>query len=191
MSIAFPNITENLALNFINSKISRNDNNLELMTDVDSLLKWTEMPISNNEYNSQLSVLNSLLDDIQEINELKTFRDELHDLLTQLAKNEAPVTVLTNRIENFLVNHPFSLIFIQNKVLSIPVSSGVDGIKSLIYLSLADLIKTGEIEYLSCCENEKCPLLFINSSGRRKWCSMKICGNRNKVERYENKHKNN
>ncbi|WP_425203523.1 CGNR zinc finger domain-containing protein [Priestia megaterium] len=32
-------------------------------------------------------------------------------------------------------------------------------------------------------------LLFIDLTGRRKWCSMKICGNRKKVARFQ--HKNN
>lgn len=191
MSNSFPNITENLALNFVNSTIDRNDRALNLMKDISSLKKWSETPIANYDYNNQLSIFNSFLEETQSIVEIQNFRDDLYHLLTQLSINEAPVSILTNRIESYLLTHPITIIFIDEKVLSIPVSSGISGIKTLIYLSLTELIKSGEIEYLTSCANEKCPLLFVNSNGRRKWCSMKICGNRNKVERYENKNKNN
>ncbi|MGX6988867.1 CGNR zinc finger domain-containing protein [Leuconostoc fallax] len=30
--------------------------------------------------------------------------------------------------------------------------------------------------------NPKCVLLFVDESGRRKWCSIQICGNRHKVQ---------
>ncbi|HDR6823126.1 TPA: CGNR zinc finger domain-containing protein, partial [Bacillus thuringiensis] len=32
-----------------------------------------------------------------------------------------------------------------------------------------------------------CVLLFIDKSGKRKWCSMKICGNRKKVAKFQDR----
>lgn len=181
------NVTENLALNFCNSTIHRNGKIIELIENVSVLQRWSEVPLDNlKEYNRQLSIFNSLIDDgVSSLDELLAFRNELHDLLVTSVTNPNEIEHLTKEVELYLVNHPFSLIFVDEwQPLLVPVSSGLEGIKSLMYLSVVELFKTNQFSKLSCCANEKCPLLFINQSGRRKWCSMALCGNRNKVERF-------
>jgi len=39
------------------------------------------------------------------------------------------------------------------------------------------------------CEAPTCYALFVNSTGKRKWCSMDICGNRMKAHKYYAKKK--
>jgi predicted RNA-binding Zn ribbon-like protein len=39
------------------------------------------------------------------------------------------------------------------------------------------------------CPGDDCGWLFINHSGRRKWCDMTSCGNRAKVRAYNERHK--
>ncbi|WP_338766804.1 ABATE domain-containing protein [Massilia sp. METH4] len=47
----------------------------------------------------------------------------------------------------------------------------------------AELIATGDFALVRKCEDEQCVLWFLDrtKSHRRRWCSMALCGNRNKV----------
>lgn len=49
--------------------------------------------------------------------------------------------------------------------------------------SAAEIISEGPAAPLRRCSNPSCPLFFYDASrtGRRRWCSMKLCGNRSKV----------
>lgn len=185
-----PNITNNIALNFINSQLFRNGKLIELIDSLSSLENWTEQPLMDDlEYNTQLSIFNTCLECTDSLDDIIELRDKLHLLLTALSRQEKEISMLKKVIEDSLLAHPIRLVFVDTIPLYVPVDSGVSGIKCLIHFSLAKLVESGDINKLSSCANKDCPLLFINQTGRRKWCSMKICGNRHKVERFENKHK--
>lgn len=49
-----------------------------------------------------------------------------------------------------------------------------------------DLVTSEEINKLSACSNPECRWLFLDGSknNRRRWCDMKLCGNRIKARRY-------
>jgi predicted RNA-binding Zn ribbon-like protein len=55
-----------------------------------------------------------------------------------------------------------------------------------IVRSAAALASSPRIERVHECEGRDCGWLFLDTSkaGRRRWCSMEICGNRAKVRRY-------
>jgi predicted RNA-binding Zn ribbon-like protein len=50
----------------------------------------------------------------------------------------------------------------------------------------ADLIVNGDFELIRKCEDDACVLWFYDrtKSHRRRWCSMAVCGNRNKVKAF-------
>jgi predicted RNA-binding Zn ribbon-like protein len=50
----------------------------------------------------------------------------------------------------------------------------------------AELLATGDFELIRRCEDEGCVLWFYDrtKSHRRRWCSMAVCGNRNKVRAF-------
>ena len=58
---------------------------------------------------------------------------------------------------------------------------------SLIAFDVLMLIEENKLRFLKRCSNPDCVLLFIDEGGRRKWCSMKICGNRKKVARFQHR----
>jgi predicted RNA-binding Zn ribbon-like protein len=49
-----------------------------------------------------------------------------------------------------------------------------------------ELLTTDAIDRVRLCADHSCAWLFVDStrSGTRRWCDMKICGNRNKVRRF-------
>ena len=50
--------------------------------------------------------------------------------------------------------------------------------------SVADLLTSGLAERVRACPGEDCGWLFVNASGRRRWCQMGVCGNRAKVRAF-------
>ena len=50
----------------------------------------------------------------------------------------------------------------------------------------ADLLTTGAVAHVRRCADASCGWLFLDTtrSGTRRWCDMKVCGNRSKVRRF-------
>ncbi|RGC69376.1 CGNR zinc finger [Micromonospora sp. MW-13] len=52
----------------------------------------------------------------------------------------------------------------------------------------ADLLCTPARAHVRACPGTDCGWLFLDPRGRRRWCTMAICGNRAKVRAYANRH---
>jgi predicted RNA-binding Zn ribbon-like protein len=50
--------------------------------------------------------------------------------------------------------------------------------------SAADLLTSADLTAVGRCPGEQCGWLFLDPSGRRRWCTMAVCGNRAKVRRF-------
>jgi predicted RNA-binding Zn ribbon-like protein len=48
----------------------------------------------------------------------------------------------------------------------------------------ADLLARTDMRRVKACPGSHCGWLFLDPSGRRRWCSMEVCGNRAKVRRH-------
>jgi predicted RNA-binding Zn ribbon-like protein len=61
----------------------------------------------------------------------------------------------------------------------------------IIVRASADLLTSGHLDRVRLCEDEKCRWAFLDTSRNRtrRWCDMKICGNRAKVRRFYQKQK--
>ena len=49
-----------------------------------------------------------------------------------------------------------------------------------------DLLTTDVLERVRVCADDSCAWLFVDTTRNRtrRWCDMKVCGNRNKVRRF-------
>ena len=56
--------------------------------------------------------------------------------------------------------------------------------------SVAELLTSGDLRKVKSCPGEGCAFLFMDLSrnGKRRWCEMDLCGNRNKVKRFRQGH---
>ncbi len=74
--------------------------------------------------------------------------------------------------------------------MPLPEQGGTDGIITLLAYDWMRLGGSKSLDRLKRCENPNCLAYFVNESGRRKWCSMEGCGNRQKSRRhYRRQHK--
>lgn len=54
-----------------------------------------------------------------------------------------------------------------------------DALDALVIAS-GELLTSGEADRVVACPGRHCGWLFVNASGRRRWCQMAVCGNRAK-----------
>lgn len=73
-------------------------------------------------------------------------------------------------------------------------SEGTDNPRSVLWviaLQAAQLLASDDLSNVRSCASEKCDWLFLDhsKSHSRRWCDMRVCGNRNKVRRFYQKQK--
>ena len=56
-------------------------------------------------------------------------------------------------------------------------------------LSLHALLEQHPAAAIRPCADERCGWVFLDPSGRRRWCEMSVCGNRAKARRYAQRHR--
>jgi len=63
---------------------------------------------------------------------------------------------------------------------------GPDDVLAPLARAIATFLTKSELGYVRKCEDPACTIYFLDTSKnhRRRWCSMELCGNRNKVEAY-------
>jgi predicted RNA-binding Zn ribbon-like protein len=61
----------------------------------------------------------------------------------------------------------------------------------MLSLRVEALMTSGEMQMLRACGNDECQWLFLDTSKNhtRRWCDMKICGNRMKARRFKAQHR--
>jgi predicted RNA-binding Zn ribbon-like protein len=76
------------------------------------------------------------------------------------------------------------------KIEFVAREGGLDWLLAAVARSGAEIIAEGARAHLHICANPNCGLLFYDDSRtrRRRWCSMAVCGNRNKVAAFARKH---
>lgn len=76
------------------------------------------------------------------------------------------------------------------KIEFVAREGGLDWLLAAIARSGAEIIAEGTQARLRLCANPHCGLFFYDDSRtrRRRWCSMAVCGNRNKVAAFARKH---
>ena len=61
----------------------------------------------------------------------------------------------------------------------------------ILSLKVAELATSDSMQMLRACGNDECRWLFLDTSKNhtRRWCDMKICGNRMKARRFKAQHR--
>ncbi|MGD1415530.1 CGNR zinc finger domain-containing protein [Bacillus stercoris] len=179
----FPLITHNLSVDLVNTEIVSYDKRHELIPSEKDLMTWFEIMGETAPFLSSLT-LQEVRGQLQRIHQ---FRAELRKHFECIAEGSEPSPAFISFLQDQITAAPFSYQIIDDKLARIPNGKPDDSILSLIAYDALWLIHTKEIQQLKRCANEKCILLFLDKTGRRKWCSMKICGNRHKVSRHQKK----
>jgi predicted RNA-binding Zn ribbon-like protein len=80
--------------------------------------------------------------------------------------------------------------FESGRPLLAPEDSGTRGALGRIVATVAELAPTEEWKRLKTCRDETCRVVFYDQSRNRSraWCSMEVCGNREKARTFRARH---
>jgi predicted RNA-binding Zn ribbon-like protein len=81
--------------------------------------------------------------------------------------------------------------FESGRPVLVPEGDGARGAIGRIVALVAELAPTDEWKRLKTCRDENCRVAFYDQSRNRSraWCSMEVCGNRDKQRGYRERHK--
>lgn len=181
----FPLISGHLSLDLVNTELVRRGQRQDLLLSEGDVLDW--LYVINKEnffwddklYSKVKERIRQVLLCVLEI------RAVLRDSFESIADGETIQDDFINFLEKKIDKAPFTYKLINQKLTPIPVGEVEDVLLSFIAFDALTLIGENKLAFLKRCSNPDCVLLFIDESGRRKWCSMKICGNRKKVARFQ------
>lgn len=193
MNAAGPLVEGNLAIDLMNTEEIRRGVRRDFIGSADDFSVWlsdeelagvisrVQIPIEVDVWSSQ---------NVEKIHEL---RAEVREHLERVAQGRSVEAEFVRQLEWFVERAPFTLKLHNGRVVRIPMGDPIERLSSLVAMDVLELIGTDQFRHLRRCENPNCLFMFIDESGRRKWCQMKRCGNRAKVtkhmKRQEQNHK--
>ncbi|MGI8280153.1 CGNR zinc finger domain-containing protein [Bacillus mycoides] len=180
----FPLISGNLSLDLVNTELVRRGQRYDLLITDEDVLEWLHVVKENIPFDNEKVLqerMNQVTSSILEIREV--LRKQFEAIADQHEISNDFIVYLEKQIEKA----PFTYKVIEQRLVPIPVGEIEDVLVSLIAFDTLTLIAENKLIYLKRCSNPDCVLLFIDKSGKRKWCSMKICGNRKKVAKFQDR----
>lgn len=180
----FPLLSGNLSLDLVNTEVVRRGKRLNLLSRETDILGWLHA------VQAQISFWEECQTDFEQQlptikNSLLIMRNELRTYFESIADQHTIPTSLIPYLEQFIEQAPFTYKLKRGKLTPIPLGKLSAQLLAIIAFDALSLIAKGQLQRLKRCANTDCVLLFIDESGRRKWCSMKICGNRKKVAQFQ------
>lgn len=184
MSEQFPLISGHPSIDLVNTEVVRRGIRHDLLVTESDLKHWlTTMQETRNLVGVQIGDRLSL-DILHSVRELRTV---LRNGLEQIAGGQSLESNWRLHLENLIERAPFSYKIAHGHLVAIPVGKPADAVASLVSFDALQLLASGDLFNLHHCANPDCVLLFLDATGRRKWCSMQICGNRTKVARHQSR----
>ncbi|MBJ9987824.1 CGNR zinc finger domain-containing protein [Paenibacillus sp. S28] len=185
---SFPLLSGHPSLDLVNTELVRRGIRHDLLIRPDDLTSWLEA-LHMKESLPNLPSLQHASSEItkEALNKVKEFRIVVRDMYERLADGQEVTRSWIRIMEWCIAKAPLSYHFLDGRLVPVPLGSDIDAILSLVALDALRLLEAGELAFLHRCSNPECVLLYVDRSGRRKWCSMKICGNRIKVARNQAK----
>ncbi|MCP1490350.1 putative RNA-binding Zn ribbon-like protein [Peribacillus frigoritolerans] len=183
----FPLISGNLSLDLVNTELVSRGQRQDLLISERDMLDWLTVIKGNNSYlDNQLS--SKIKERIQRVfASILEMRTILRNQFEVIADGNSIPDGFIAYLEKKIEKSPFTYKLSDQKLVPIPVGEAEDILQSYIAFDSLTLIEKNKLSSLKRCSNADCVLLFIDESGRRKWCSMKICGNRKKVARFQHR----
>ncbi|AQQ55536.1 CGNR zinc finger domain-containing protein [Planococcus lenghuensis] len=185
----FPLISGEVSLDLVNTELVRHGARHDLLTESKHVIEWINTLKRHNvlldeQFNNNLEEWA-----VDAVTPLRDIRSLLRREYEKMATEGKPSIGLISYLQSLIKEAPFSYELKGKNLIPIPIGKPVDALVSLIAYNAVSLYATNKLESICQCANPECVLLFIDSNGRRKWCSMKICGNRKKVTRHQQKNK--
>ncbi|MCM3720996.1 CGNR zinc finger domain-containing protein [Solibacillus isronensis] len=183
----FPLLSGNISLDLVNTEVVRWGQRYDLFANNEDIQDWLYIVKKDNLFwNEQL--FNKIKKRSSQVaSNILEFRNILREEFEAIANQHPISSDFISFLEKKIEKAPFTYKLIEQNLIPFPIGEIEDILVSLIAFDVLTLLEENKLTYLKRCSNSECVLLFIDLSGRRKWCSMKICGNRKKVARFQHR----
>ena len=179
---AFPLVSGRLSLDLVNTEVVRRGVRHDLLMSEEDLEYWIKTMRESGSLSDESCAGRCIVPgSLHTLREVRTFLRVGFELAAD--GNQVDRDWVAH-LEKLIERAPFSYKVYADALVPIPMGPPSDALASLVAVNALSLLVSGELRTLHRCANPDCVLLFMDASGRRKWCSMKICGNRIKVARH-------
>ncbi|SER65216.1 Conserved protein containing a Zn-ribbon-like motif, possibly RNA-binding [Gracilibacillus ureilyticus] len=180
----FPLISGHLSLDLVNTEVVRNGTRIDLLDSAEDLINWINTLdkkgiLSPKQFSSDVEEWA-----IDALSLIKCLRLSLRKVFEDFADGKNVKEEWMKDLESFIKKAPFTYLLEEKTLITRPIGKPEDVLASLIAYDAMKLFAEDKLSNMHRCANPDCVLLFMDTRGRRKWCSMKICGNRKKVTRH-------
>lgn len=174
----------NISIDLINTEEIRRGVRQEFIGSPDEFAVW----LTEEEMSGALSKVQLPFDvkvwSTESLAEVHKLRSGVRSSLEQIVDGEDIQADFVHELESFVEQAPFTMKLNEGKVVTVPIGGPIQRLCSLVAADILRLIGEDQLRHLRRCSNPDCLFLFLDTSGRRKWCSMKRCGNRAKVTKH-------
>ena len=136
-----------------------------------------------------------LVDDLvepsdEELADAVAVREAIRDLLLTHNGVEADSEAASKTLEEAGRKAHLGVRFEDGRPVLAPEDDGARGALGRIVATVAELAPTDEWKRLKTCRDETCRVVFYDKSRNRSraWCSMEVCGNREKARSFRARH---
>jgi predicted RNA-binding Zn ribbon-like protein len=162
-------------------------NTLDLETGIDRISSPDELAM----WFSEQGLVHDLVEPTDdELTEALAVREAIRELL--LANNgvEADAAAASKTLEDAGREAQLTVRFENGRPLLAPEGDGTSAAIGRIVAAVAELAPTDEWKRLKGCRDETCRVAFYDKSRNRSraWCSMEVCGNREKARSFRARH---
>ena len=162
-------------------------NTFDLETDIDTIATPDDLAM----WLSEQGLVDDLVEPTeQEVEDARAVREAIRELL--LANNgvESDAGAASTTLEEAGRKARLGVRFEDGRPVLAPEDDGARGAIGRIVATVAELAPTEEWKRLKTCRDEHCRVAFYDKSRNRSraWCSMEVCGNREKARSFRQRH---
>ncbi|MDE0582578.1 CGNR zinc finger domain-containing protein [Planococcus sp. A6] len=170
----YPYLSDYLFLNLLNTTKRQRSKRMDFLVDNGGVEEWLKLM-------QQLKLLDfRQVEKLKELpidaSELQDFRVRWRGHLSQLEISEYPLESLAQYVKQVPL-------YFDSQLTPIPSVGGTAGLLSLVSFEMLRGAKEDLFEKVKKCGSAPCYSFFVDVSGKRKWCSMEVCGNREKAKK--------
>lgn len=181
----FPLRSGYLSLDLVNTELVRRGQRLDLLNTGRDVLDWLHEAEEDNTYWDEKLYQQVTERAEQVVSLILEMRGVLRVNYELAADGQLVSASFISYLEQAVEKAPFTYKLRRQKLVPVPLGEAEYALLSLIAYDALTLMEKNKLASLKRCSNPDCVLLFLDEGGRRKWCSMKICGNRKKAARFQ------
>ncbi|MFD1928767.1 CGNR zinc finger domain-containing protein [Sporosarcina siberiensis] len=171
-------LCEYLFMNLLNTIKRENDIAIDLLSEEGVMDEWIALMEAKGLL--QASQVDKIREVSIDVKKVQAFRD----LGRRSFSQEGTHPDLMGILSSYTKQSPLAF---DAEFMPLPSQGGSDGLLALLSFEMLQAYQGDLFQKVKKCGSPTCYAFFVDTSGRRKWCSMEICGNREKARRHYSK----